>query len=177
MKRLIVFLLAVLSTAIASAYVLQRATVHDPSIVWNPATQTYYVFGSHRAAAKTTDLMAWTQFTAPWQTATSTNAANNAAFTTQEVTKVTIGGVERDFKNFNAHDWSAAISSYGSTSWGSIDGNMWAPDVISTRQWESGACISVSMVCASTPVSSCSPPTISRDPIVIRHQWLSLDLM
>ena len=130
MKRLIVFLLAVLSTAIASAYVLQRASVHDPSIVWNPATQNYYVFGSHRAAAKTTDLMAWTQFTAPWQTATSANAANSAAFTTQQVTKVTIGGVERDFKNFNAHDWSAAIGSYGSTSWGSIDGNMWAPDVI-----------------------------------------------
>ena len=47
----------------AMAYTLNRVGVHDPSIVWEPASQTYYIFGSHRAAAKTTDLMSWTAFT------------------------------------------------------------------------------------------------------------------
>ena len=51
---------------------LKRVSVHDPSIVWDPSTSTYYVFGSHRAAARSNNLMTWQAFTAPWATATST---------------------------------------------------------------------------------------------------------
>ena len=40
---------------------LKRVTVHDPSIVKDPATGTYYVFGSHMATAKSDDLVNWTQ--------------------------------------------------------------------------------------------------------------------
>ena len=90
----------------AMAYTLKRVSVHDPSIVWEPVSQTYYIFGSHRAAAKTTDLMNWTAFTAPWATATSNNATNSAALA-------------------EAVKWSKR----GSTNY-SVDGNMWAPDVI-----------------------------------------------
>jgi arabinan endo-1,5-alpha-L-arabinosidase len=112
------------------AYTLKRVSVHDPSIVWEPVSQTYYIFGSHRAAAKTTDLMNWTAFTAPWGTASSNNAANSAAFTNPAVKKMKKGGNEVDLPAFNAHSWSAAIAKNGNVSWGSIDGNMWAPDVI-----------------------------------------------
>ena len=97
------------------AYTLKRVSVHDPSIVWEPVSQTYYIFGSHRAAAKTTDLMSWTVFTAPWATSTSNNAANSAAFTTPAVKTST----------FNAMAWAKR----GSSNY-NIDGNMWAPDVI-----------------------------------------------
>ena len=90
----------------AVAYTLNRVSVHDPSIVWEPVSQTYYIFGSHRASAKTTDMMNWTAFTAPWATATSTDATNSAALA-------------------EAIKWSKL----GSTSY-SVDGNMWAPDVI-----------------------------------------------
>jgi arabinan endo-1,5-alpha-L-arabinosidase len=90
----------------AVAYTLNRVSVHDPSIVWEPVSQTYYIFGSHRASAKTTDMMNWTAFTAPWATATSTDATNSAALA-------------------EAVKWSKR----GSTSY-SVDGNMWAPDVI-----------------------------------------------
>ena len=38
---------------------LQRVSVHDPSIVWDPASNYYYVFGSHRAAAKSKNMMSW----------------------------------------------------------------------------------------------------------------------
>ena len=108
----------------AMAYSLKRVSVHDPSIVWESASQTYYIFGSHRAAARTTDLMSWTAFQAPWATASSQNAANSAAFTTPQVTKVKKGGVDYDL-NFNAFNWSKR----GSKSY-NVDGNMWAPDVI-----------------------------------------------
>ena len=114
----------------AMAYTLNRVGVHDPSIVWEPASQTYYIFGSHRAAAKTTDLMSWTAFTAPWATATSTNAANSAAFTTPQVTKMKKGGQEIDYV-FDAQAWSKR----GSASY-NVNGNMWAPDVIWNKQMQ-----------------------------------------
>ena len=107
---------------------LKRVSVHDPSIVWDQATSTYYVFGSHRAAAKCSNLMSWTAFTAPWATATSNDAANADAFTTPQVTKVKKGGVEYDL-NFNAFAWSAR----GSEGY-NVDGMMWAPDVIYNKK-------------------------------------------
>ena len=109
---------------------LKRVAVHDPSVVWDPSTSNYYIFGSHRAAARSTNLMTWVSFTAPWATATSTNAANNVAFTTPQVTKVKKGGVEVDFA-FDAQAWSKR----GSASY-SVDGNMWAPDVIYNKQMQ-----------------------------------------
>ena len=96
MKRILFYLLAVLLPLCASAYDLKRVSVHDPSVVWDPASQTYYIFGTHRAAAKSTDLMSWTELQAPFAPVTG-----NAAY-----------------------DWSAAYGNY------SVDGNMWAPDVI-----------------------------------------------
>ena len=106
MNKYLYILLSALVPMSAVAYTLNRVSVHDPSIVWEPVSQTYYIFGSHRASAKTTDMMNWTAFTAPWATATSTDATNSAALA-------------------EAIKWSKR----GSTSY-SVDGNMWAPDVI-----------------------------------------------
>ena len=128
MRKYLYILLSALVPMNVAAYTLKRVSVHDPSIVWEPVSQTYYIFGSHRAAAKTTDLMSWTEFTALWATAASSNAANTAAFTTPQVTKVKKGGQELDFI-FNAHDWAKK----GSTRKGNtydVNGMMWAPDVI-----------------------------------------------
>ena len=122
-KKLICLLLTLLPLSVA-AYSLKRVSVHDPSVVWEPTTQTYYIFGSHRASAKTKDMMSWTAFKAPWQTASSKDAANNVSFTTPAVTKVKKGGQEYDL-NFDAQAWSKrGNSGYN------IDGNLWAPDVI-----------------------------------------------
>ena len=107
---------------------LKRVSVHDPSVVWDPTTSSYYIFGSHRAAAKCNNMMSWETFTAPWATATSTNADNIDAFTTPQVTKVKKGGVEYDL-NFNALAWSQR----GSATY-DINGNMWAPDVIYNKK-------------------------------------------
>ena len=115
-----------------SAVSLKRVSVHDPSVVWDPASQTYYIFGSHRASAKTPDLMNWTAFTAPWQTMASDNAANKDAFTTNQTKTIKIGGKDVNFGNFDAFAWSAAYPEWRDE-WGNawnIDGNMWAPDVI-----------------------------------------------
>ena len=115
MKRNLLLLFSALLCLSASAYDLKRVSVHDPSIVWDPSTQTYYIFGSHRAAAKTTDLMSWT---------TVDNFVSTTTFSTPAVKKVKKGGVEHDFA-FDAQAWSKR----GNASY-DITGNLWAPDVI-----------------------------------------------
>ena len=119
----------------AAAYSLSRVSVHDPSVVWDPSSQYYYIFGSHRAVAKSKDLMAWeyvkkgklndnTLEGVAWKTASSDNDYSMNAFTTPQVTKVKKGGVEYDL-NFDAQAWSKrGNSNYD------ISGNLWAPDVI-----------------------------------------------
>ena len=112
--KVLLFYLFTFLPLTAFGYDLKRVSVHDPSVVWDPSSQTYYIFGSHRAAAKSTDLMSWTTFTAPWQTAASDNATNSTAFVSPEA-----------FSDFDAIKWSAR----GGSGY-SVDGNMWAPDVI-----------------------------------------------
>jgi len=120
---------------VAAAYSLSRVSVHDPSVVWDPASQYYYIFGSHRAVAKSSDMMKWTEVKkgkldnnslagVAWKTASSDNAYSKDAFTTPQVTKVKKGGVEYNL-NFDAQAWSKrGNSNYD------ISGNLWAPDVI-----------------------------------------------
>lgn len=132
MRKILLLLLSALLPMCVSAVSLKRVSVHDPSVVWDPASQTYYIFGSHRASAKTPDLMNWTAFTAPWQTMASDNAANKDAFTTNQTKTIKIGGKDVNFGNFDAFAWSAAYPEWRDE-WGNawnIDGNMWAPDVI-----------------------------------------------
>lgn len=54
----------------------KEVSVHDPSVV--KAGDTYYVFGSHLASAKSEDLMSWTQIS------TSPNAGNKLIPNAQE---------------------------------------------------------------------------------------------
>lgn len=39
-----------------------RVSVHDPSVIKDPASGNYYIFGSHIEAAKSADLQSWTGF-------------------------------------------------------------------------------------------------------------------
>ena len=124
MKKILICLLSALLPVCGFAYTLGRVSVHDPSVVWDPESRTYYIFGSHRDHAKTTDMMNWTKVTVPWTNGISNNCSNAAAFTTPQVTKVKKGGKEYDF-NFDAQAWSKR----GNANY-NVDGNMWAPDVI-----------------------------------------------
>ena len=128
MRKILLLLLSALLPMCVSAVSLKRVSVHDPSVVWDPASQTYYIFGSHRDHAKSTDMMNWTKITVPWATATSSNADPNVAFTTPEVTKIKKGGQEYDFV-FDAVKWSALGGAQGQAKY-NVTGNQWAPDVI-----------------------------------------------
>jgi arabinan endo-1,5-alpha-L-arabinosidase len=108
-----------------------RVSVHDPSVVWDANSQQYYIFGSHRAQAKSKDLYHWTFISPsiPWGIVSSSGAIQQAknefAFDTPQVKTVTKGGVSLALPAFNAEDWSALSSANYD-----ISGNMWAPDII-----------------------------------------------
>lgn len=95
----------------------KRVSVHDPSIVIgyqkngkitgeksDGATKVYYIFGSHRAFARSNDLQNWETFT------------NN---------------ISTNYKTIFATDalWAAKGGPQGNSAY-DVTGNLWAPDVI-----------------------------------------------
>ncbi|MBE5921180.1 MAG: hypothetical protein E7269_00250 [Lachnospiraceae bacterium] len=152
------------------------ASVHDPSIVVDTDADgktTYYVFGSHRAIAKSTDLMNWSNtaegvFGKIDETGATVSAGYGETFDknfyTGKVEALDANGnvVEKDFAstattiigtdgtemtidlgNFDGEAWASAWGTYDAAgNWispgYSLDGNMWAPDVIyneTTGKW------------------------------------------
>ena len=104
---------------------LSRVSVHDPSVVYDPSSWSYFIFGSHRAVAKSPNMMTWSTVEVPWAAGGNTGVGNDVAFTNPEVTQVVQGGKTFTLPAFNAFDWSKK----GNAFW-SVEGNMWAPDVI-----------------------------------------------
>ena len=128
-KRILTLLTTLLLTAPYSyAYKLDRISVHDPSVVWEPSTGYYYIFGSHLGAARTKNLTSWTSVKWIWgcmnESGNVVSVGNEAAFRNCQTKTVVKGGEEVEFPAFDAYEWSAAYGDY------SIGGNMWAPDVI-----------------------------------------------
>lgn len=79
---------------------INRVTVHDPSIVYNPTNEKYYIFGSHRGWAVSGNLANWSTMSLP---------------------------MDSQYKTIFKED--AEWSKYGNSSY-DVSGNMWAPDVI-----------------------------------------------
>ena len=75
-------------------------SVHDPSVVYEPSTQRYYIFGSHQGWAWTKDFKSWTSIGARW--APTNNIFND--FNTNQTKTVVVGGQTKAFGNFNAQD-------------------------------------------------------------------------
>ena len=118
----------------------KRVVCHDPSIViddiTNPASPTYYIYGSHLGRGKTTaaeNYQEWTVFKAGEENATATNSLfcnlsgtlvnYSNAYATHAVTSVkNHAGKTVTFGNFDAHGWQKK----GNT----VKGMQWAPDVI-----------------------------------------------
>lgn len=118
----------------------KRVVCHDPSIViddiTNPASPTYYIYGSHLGRGKTTaaeNYQEWTVFKTGEENATATNSLfcnlsgnlvnYSDAYATHAVTSVKDhAGKTVTFGNFDAHGWQKK----GNT----VKGMQWAPDVI-----------------------------------------------
>ena len=124
--------------AMYSTFTMQRTSVHDPSIVYDETSGLYYVFGSHIATARTANLQDWTWVTLPWGTVdpdgtVTSGVPSSEAFCVNQTKEITVRGQRVAFGNFNAADWNCALPGTGTNgeavNW-TVDGNMWAPDVI-----------------------------------------------
>ena len=145
MKKTITTILALLALAplTVNAITLNRVSIHDPSVVYNPGDQYYYIFGTHRGLARTKNMMNWsgTTYNFKYKDASGTpKVINNSVgtanaykpvFETNYTTTVTVGGAEKTFGNFDAFAWSnASAANY------EIGGNMWAPDVVYNKKMQ-----------------------------------------
>ena len=92
MRKIFYLLLMIVMPASVFAYTLARVSVHDPSVVWEPTSQTYYVFGSHQAWAKSTDLMNWSNVPVAWRTASTPSVSCETAFNVNATTTIKVGG-------------------------------------------------------------------------------------
>ena len=130
-------LISILPTEIGKVYKttsFSRTSVHDPSIVVdNSGTKKkYYIYGSHRASAVTSDLKnwSWNNWTYGIQNTAGTVSTVDytKAFLTNmtKTVKVIQDGdiVDVAFGNFDCLQWR-----YTSTN-ADLAGNQWAPDVI-----------------------------------------------
>lgn len=88
-----------------------RVSVHDPSIVVSEEDGTYYIFGSHIEAAKSTDMVNWTRFTNGYTT------PGNTLFGNIE------NALKKPFQWAGSHDKDAAVY------------NIWAPDVYYNKNY------------------------------------------
>lgn len=82
---------------------ITRVSVHDPSVVKDPKSGMYYIFGSHLAFAKSRDLMQWESF------GTNISSERNELF---------------------KHPWDDWAGPATDPKSGSLGNMMWAPDVI-----------------------------------------------
>ena len=97
---------SLVSTKADAASNKSRVSVHDPSVI-KLADGSYYIIGSHLAAARSTDLQNWT-----W-TANSNYGTKNTTFFRDIYTDLA-----------KPAGWSGTSENYD------LSGNLWAPDIV-----------------------------------------------
>lgn len=122
----------------------RRVSVHDPSVVFDSISgnNRYYIIGSHRGVAYTTDMQNWTGATETFArvkddgsiatVATNGNqmeANLRLVFSRHRTTTVPKGGEQVAFGNYDAQAWCRAIPDATSGDW-DVNGVMWAPDMV-----------------------------------------------
>ncbi len=106
-----------------SSQELSRVSVHDPSVI--KADGTYYLFGTHLADAKSTDLIRWTQMNPDW------NARGDDSWKQDSVYGEVLENLSESFAWAGYNDGDTANGGLG----------VWAPDVTYNPYylWEDGS--------------------------------------
>jgi arabinan endo-1,5-alpha-L-arabinosidase len=157
MKKLLLTLVAALGVSVAghaqseptqlttaqlsslyAASARKSTSIHDPSVVWEPSTQQFYIYGSHYAGAKTKNFNTYTNISNYYNTTYDQAFKSSPARTV----KRTLNGVteEVEFPSFDAAAWCATYHTNHMTDdmngthvtteaeW--VSGDQWAPDLV-----------------------------------------------
>lgn len=122
----------------------RRVSVHDPSVVWDSINtpHRYYVIGSHRGVAYSTDMQNWSGTSETFARLNSDGSTTTVAttggvmesnlkqvFRSHRTTTIMKNGEQTAFGNYDATDWCCAIPGENNAAW-EINGVMWAPDMV-----------------------------------------------
>ncbi|MBQ9363175.1 MAG: hypothetical protein IJT97_07115, partial [Bacteroidaceae bacterium] len=107
--------------------------IHDPSIVWDPSTEYYYVYGSHYAGAKTKNLRNWTgianYYAGNYDISNAYKAfISNPTHTVKRCLPGSTTAEEVTLSSYNAGEFASIYSEGGAAKW--VAGCQWAPDII-----------------------------------------------
>lgn len=156
MKKLLLTVIAMLGIASVSAqtelttadltslYKTQTrgwTSIHDPSVVWDTSTQTYYIFGSHYAGAKTKDFKTYTGISNFYAGGYNKDNAYKAFQTNpvHTVKRCLPGITQVEEVTLGSFDAAAFASTYASIKVGDrqptttanwVSGCQWAPDIV-----------------------------------------------
>ena len=107
------------------------AGIHDPSVVYDPASKMYYIYGTHLGTARSSDMQSWsglsTDYFGRMSGSNIVKCQPDQAFITNQTTKVNalVNGTVKEV-TFGPFDAQAYCTATGT----SVYGNMWAPDII-----------------------------------------------
>lgn len=116
-------------------------SIHDPSVVWDPTTKYFYVYGSHYAGAKTKDFRTWTgindYYSGSYNSANAYKAfVSNPKHKVQRILPGKTQAEEVELGSFNAGEFCSIYSTNGTAGW--VQGDQWAPDIVynpNTKKW------------------------------------------
>lgn len=151
MKRLLLTILSLISAVLTTSAQTELQTseltttykystsaingfgIHDPSVVWDSNTQSFYVYGSHYVGAKTSDFRNWTGIYNYYKGGYNSKDAYKAfkSCPTHQVNRVLPGKTAVEEVTLNSFDAGAFCSIYaanGVADW--VSGDQWAPDII-----------------------------------------------
>lgn len=125
-----------------SLYKLQSrggTSIHDPSVVWDASTQTFYIYGSHYAGAKTKDFKNYTAISNYYQGGYSDNSwagtyntykafQSNPTHTVKRCLPGSTVEEEVTLGSFDAGAFAATYAAEGTPKW--VSGCQWAPDIV-----------------------------------------------
>lgn len=132
------------TTDLTSLYKAQSrnwASIHDPSVVWNSATQTFYIYGSHYAGVQTKDFKSYTSISRYYKGGYDSANAYKAfqSNPTHTVKRCLPGKTEVEEVTLGSFDAGAFASTYATiqvndrqptTVAGWVSGCQWAPDIV-----------------------------------------------
>ena len=120
---------------VSSLYQLQPRkwkSVHDPSVVWDAATQTFYIYGSHYYGVKTKDFKTYSDITRYYKGSYESNDAYKAfkSNPVHTVKRCLPGQTEVEDVVLPSFDAAAFCSTYASSEASWVAGDQWAPDIV-----------------------------------------------
>ena len=116
-------------------------SIHDPSVVWDSNTQTFYIYGSHYAGVKTKNFNSYTNISNYYSGSISYNNAYRAFLSnpTHTVKRCLPGSTTEEeviLGSFDAGAFASIYSTGGAAEW--VRGCQWAPDLVynpNTGKW------------------------------------------